>query len=645
MEAEKPLSDRSKRHLLMAADAVFLPIALWASVALRYGDIYKDVTAFWWLFIGASVFGVFAFYKFDLYRAIVRYLGPSSMLPVLQGVTVAAIGVSLLAYLTGAVTFPRSAPVIFWFIAIMMIGGSRLVIRTVFYGFNHGHLTREPVAIYGAGETGAQLAQALLSDSTYMPAAFIDDNRNLRKNTIHGVRVYHSGQIDKLVYDQGIKQVFLAMPSASIAQRRAILERLAELPVQIRTVPSFAELISGAANVTEVERIEIGDLLGREIIPPDMELLRGSIEGRSVLVTGAGGTIGSELCRQILSQNPARLVMFDNSEFSLYQIEQELRPRETDECEMIFLLGSVLNRGHLTMVMDDFDIQTVYHAAAYKHVPMVERNVIEGVRNNVVGTWNAVRAAAANQVESFVLVSTDKAVRPTNVMGATKRLAELIVQAFATTETETRFCMVRFGNVLRSSGSVVPVFESQIRKGGPVQVTHKDATRYFMTSSEAAELVIQAGAMSSGGELYVLDMGDPVRINDLAKRMIHLHGKEMVIDREPVDSDQIRIDYIGLRPGEKLHEELIIGEHVAGTKHPKILRADEDMLSFDTIAGICEMLEIACESADYLKVQQTLEKYVSGYRMIDRAVDPVLTIEQKKRSKPSASVTPIKKGD
>ena len=629
--------------MLMAADAVFLSAALWASVVLRYGDLYKDVLEFWWLFPGASAFGVAAFHRFDLYRAIVRYIGPSSMVPVVQGVTAAAVGVSLLAYLTGAVTFPRSAPVIFWFIAIMMIGGSRLVIRTVFYGFNHGYLTREPVVIYGAGETGAQLAMALLNDSKYMPAAFVDDDPSLRKNTIHGVRVYEPGHLERLIYGQGINQIFLAIPSATAAQRKVILERLAELPVHIRTVPSFSELISGAASVGEMEEIEIGDLLGREVIPPDPVLLRHSIEGKSVMVTGAGGTIGSELCRQILSQNPARLVLFDNSEFALYRIENELRQRETDECELVCLLGSVLNKGHLRMVMDDFGVQTVYHAAAYKHVPMVERNVIEGVRNNVVGTWNAARAAADTGVEAFVLISTDKAVRPLNVMGATKRLAELIVQAFAKEHPETRFSMVRFGNVLRSSGSVVPIFEGQIATGGPVQVTHKDATRYFMTSSEAAELVIQAGALSTGGELFVLDMGEPVRINDLAKRMIHLHGKEVVIDREPASAEQVRIEYTGLRPGEKLHEELIIGQHVSGTRHPKILMADEDLLPFATISEMSELLEVACESADYLKVQQTLEHYVAGYRMIDRAVDPVLTIEQHKRA--ASNVTPFKKED
>lgn len=642
MDEDQQLSDRAKKAVLMAADALFLPLALWAAVVVRYGNLYQDVTEFWWLFPGVTMFGVFAFYKFDLYRAIIRYLGPASMLPVVKGVTVAAVGVSLLAYLTGAVTFPRSSPVIFWFTGILFVAGSRLAIRAWFYGLPNRYLTRECVAIYGAGETGARLAAALLNDSSYVPIAFIDDNRALRKNTIHGIRVFDAENLDRLIEDRAIRQIFLAVPSATSAQRKAILDRLAELPVHVRTVPGFSELITGQAQVSEIEEVEIGDLLGRDVVPADEELLTHSIEGKSVLVTGAGGTIGSELCRKIMTLRPRRLVLFDNAEFSLYNIENELRESVDDEIELVCLLGSVLNRGHLSMVMEDFSVQTVYHAAAYKHVPMVERNVIEGVRNNVVGTWNAVRAAAESRVETFVLISTDKAVKPTNVMGATKRLAELVAQAFAAEQpgsAPTRFCMVRFGNVLRSSGSVVPIFEQQIMDGGPLRVTHKDAQRYFMTASEAADLVIQAGAMSVGGEVYVLDMGEPVKINDLATKMVHLHGKEVVVDRDPASDDEIRVEYIGLRPGEKLVEELIIGANVSGTRHPKIMKAEEEYLPLSTIVEICEQLEIACESADYLQVKRTLEQYVFGYRMIDEAVDPLLAIERQKRGR--GNVTPL----
>ncbi len=642
-DIEQGLSDRSKRIIMMCGDAVLIPLALWSAVVLRYGDIYKDVTTFWWLFPLTTAVGVFAMQKFGLYRAIVRYIGPSSMVPVVQGISVAALAVSLLAYITGAVSFPRSAPMIFWFIGIMFVGGARIAVRTYFYGLFNNYLTREPVAIYGAGETGAQLAVALLSDTRYMPVAFIDDDRSLRKNTIHGVRVYDAEHIDRLVYDRGVKQILLAMPSATTQQRKLILEKLSELPVHIRTVPSFTELITGAANVTEIKEVEIGDLLGRDVVPADVELLAQSIECRNVMVTGAGGTIGSELCRKILKLNPRRLVLYDNSEFSLYNIENELRPLTGPETELIVLLGSILNHGHLSMVMDDFGVETLYHAAAYKHVPMVERNVIEGVRNNVVGTWHVARAAEENRVEEFVLISTDKAVRPTNVMGASKRLAELIVQAFAARENHTRFCMVRFGNVLRSSGSVVPVFEQQILNGGPVEVTHKDATRYFMTASEAAELVIQAGAMATGGDLYVLDMGEPVSINELAKKMIHLHGKEISVERNATHDGQIAIEYIGLRPGEKLNEELVIGQRIAGTRHPKILKAEEDFLPWEQIRDICQTLEYACESADYIAVQKMLEEHVAGYRMVDSDVDPILLVERAKRRAGTSNVTPFQK--
>ncbi|MBD3648745.1 MAG: polysaccharide biosynthesis protein, partial [Pseudomonadales bacterium] len=600
MEGPK-LSDGAKRAILMLGDGIMLPSALWASVVLRYGEIDKDVTTFWWLFVTASVVGVASMYKFGLYRAIVRYIGPSSMLPVIQGVTITAVAVALVAYLTQAYAFPRSSPVIFWFISILMVGGVRLGIRAYFYGLFNNYLTREPVAIYGAGDSGAQLAIALLNGIKYMPVAFIDDNRALRKNTIHGIRVYDSGHIDRLVYDLGVKQILLAVPSATVEQRKRILNRLATLPVYIRTIPGITDLVSGSADVTEIREIEIEDLLGRDAVPPDPELLKAPVKGKSVLVTGAGGTIGSELCRTIVAQQPKRLVLYDNSEFALYNIEAELQRKIPEETELVVLLGSVLNKGYLSRVIKGFGVQTVYHAAAYKHVPMVESNVIEGVRNNVVGTWNAAGAADENGVEQFVLISTDKAVRPTNVMGATKRLAELIVQAYSEKSENTTYCMVRFGNVLGSSGSVVPLFGHQIESGGPVTVTHKEATRFFMTASEAAELVIQAGGMAKGGELLVLDMGDPVSIQELAEKMIHLHGCEVQLpDADAATlSNGIRIEYVGLRPGEKLHEELIIGQHVTGTQHPKIMQANEEGLDWQTVHNICKDLVPICETADY----------------------------------------------
>ena len=620
---DNKLSERSKRSIMMLADAVMLPTALWISVALRYGDANKDMTPFWWLFLVGTIFGVASLYRLGFYRAVVRYIGPSAMVPVVQGVTIAALTLMLGAYVGNIDTFPRSAPVIFWFISILFIGGSRIAVRAYFYGWQNNYLTREPVAIYGAGDSGAQLAVTLLAGSQYVPVAFIDDNRSLRKSVIHGVRVYDSGHIDRLIETYGVKEIFLAIPSASVEQRSQILNNLASLPIQVKTVPSFSDLIHGAASVNEVREIEIGDLLGRDTVPAAQDLLESSVKDKSVMVTGAGGTIGSELCQQIVQLKPKRLVLYDNSEYALYRIDAELRKLD-HEVELLVLLGSILNQEYLSKVMNNFQIDTVYHAAAFKHVPMVEANVIEGVRNNVVGTWNVVKSVARNNVAEMVLVSSDKAVRPTNVMGATKRLGELIVQAYAAEANETRFSMVRFGNVLRSSGSVVPLFEKQIRAGGPVTVTHKDTTRYFMTASEAAELVIQAGAMAEGGELFVLDMGEPVSIYDLAEKMIHLHGKALQSESA---SAGVSIELTGLRPGEKLHEELIIGQSISGTKHPKIMRAEEDFISYAELLEVCEKIEGACASADYSTIRNLLEENVSGYKMHASEADPVMKLD------------------
>jgi FlaA1/EpsC-like NDP-sugar epimerase len=631
MEAEESgrLTDRAKRNILMLGDAFALIVALWGSVALRYGDINKDMSAYWFLFPVAAFIGVFTFRRLELYRAIVRYIGPSSMLPVIQGVTLAAIAVSLAAYLANSVTFPRSAPIIFWFMAILMIGGGRIVVRAYFYGWFNNYLVREAVAIYGAGESGAQLAIALLNGNEYMPVAFIDDNRELRRNTIHGIRVYDASQLEAVIENFGVKRVLLAIPTARPERRRQILNNLAELPVQINTVPEINNLVTGVTTQPLIRDVEIGDLLGRETVPPDEALLGNAIQGRNILVTGAAGTIGSEITRKILDRRPRRLILYDNSEFGLYKLEQELSRDLSKGTEVIVMLGSILNSGHLLNVLDSFEIEKVFHAAAYKHVPLVEQNIIEGVRNNVVGTWLVASAVAESAATELVLISSDKAVRPTNVMGATKRLAELIAQAFderaQKQQAGKKFSMVRFGNVLRSSGSVVPLFESQIRQGGPVTVTHQETSRYFMTCGEASELVIQASAMANGGEIYVLDMGEPVLIRELAEKMIHLHGKVVGPAAGKVSTaDVIDIEFIGLRPGEKLVEELVIGESIIGTKHPKILQAREDRIDWDTLEALCESLIQACKTADYLEVKKILETYVSGYKMAATTFDPGL---------------------
>ncbi|MBT7879832.1 MAG: polysaccharide biosynthesis protein [Gammaproteobacteria bacterium] len=634
--ANPKLSDRMKRAVLMVADFMVLMVALWTAVALRYGDFDMDMTEFWFLFAVASVVGVVSFRRLDLYRAIVRYIGPSSMLPVIQGVTLAAIAVSLTAYLTNSVTFPRSAPIIFWFIAILVVGGGRIVVRAYFYGLFNNYLVRENVAIYGAGDSGAQLAIALLNGSEYMPVAFIDDDKQVRRSTIHGIRVHGFTNIESLVEEYGIKRILLAIPNTANERRRQILNDLAQLPVHINTVPDINDLVTGKTDQPHIRDIEIGDLLGRDTVPPEEQLLMNAIQGKHILITGAAGTIGAELSRKILERNPEKLVLYDNSEFGLYKLEQELVQEEGSKTEVIVLLGSILNPGHLLNVINSFNVEKVFHAAAYKHVPLVEQNIIEGVRNNVVGTWQVANAVAESNASELVMISSDKAVRPTNVMGATKRLAELIIQGFADQAREKatgkKFSMVRFGNVLRSSGSVVPLFESQIMKGGPVTVTHPETTRYFMTCGEASELVIQACAMSVGGEIFVLDMGEPVLIKELAEKMIHLHGRIVGPTTDSVDKDLVvNIHYIGLRPGEKLTEELVIGDNITGTRHPKILQAREDGISWESLEALCEELIGACKAADYLTIKRLLEEHVAGYLMADETYDRGFAQARQKR--------------
>ena len=621
------LSDNTRRYLLMVADALALPVALWVAVALRYGDPYHDVAAFWWQFPLASLLGVAAFRRLDLYRAIIRYIGPGSMLPVIQGVTIAALGVSLSAYLTGAASFPRSAPIIFWFVAILLVGGGRILVRAYFYGIFKGYLVRENVAIYGADKRGVQLATALLNGNEYMPVVFIDENRDLRRNTIHGIPVSGLANLERLIREFSIKRILLSQSNGDDERRRALLNRLSELPILINTVPDIDQLVSGQAEHPQIRAIEIADLLGRERVPADEGLIQQAISGRNILVTGAAGTIGSELCRKMLEWTPARLVLYDNSEYGLFQLEQELKPMVGGETELVVQLGSILNPGHLRRVLEMFDVDKLYHAAAYKHVPLVEQNIIEGVRNNVVGTWLVAGVVSESGVDELVMISSDKAVRPTSVMGASKRLAELIIQGFAeqpeTGQGRKTFSVVRFGNVLKSSGSVVPLFEEQIRKGGPVTVTHPETSRYFMTCGEASELVIQAGEMAEGGEIFMLDMGEPVRIRELAEKMIHLHGKVAGPTEAAADpSDVIDIEYIGLRPGEKLAEELMIGEHITATRHSKIMQAREVSVAWEELVDFCTRLEDACRKADYKVVRTLLEKFVAGYRMADRAVDP-----------------------
>ncbi|GAC1033737.1 nucleoside-diphosphate sugar epimerase/dehydratase [Pseudomonas sp. No.21] len=484
------------------------------------------------------------------------------------------------------------------------------------------------VAIYGAGSAGNQLAAALRMGRAMRPVAFIDDDEGLVNRVIAGLKVYRSGDIPLMIERTNTKQILLAIPSLTRQRRREILASLEMYPVHVRTVPGFMDLASGRVSVSDLQEVDIADLLGRDSVPPRVDLFERCIRGQAVMVTGAGGSIGSELCRQILSCNPETLILFEHSEFNLYSIHTELERRVRSHglpVRLLPILGSIRNSDRLLDVMRTWRVGTVYHAAAYKHVPIVEHNVAEGVLNNVLGSLNTAEAAIQAGVEHFVLISTDKAVRPTNVMGSTKRLAEMVLQALSREAApvllgdstgvnqvnKTRFTMVRFGNVLGSSGSVIPLFREQIKQGGPVTVTHPNITRYFMTIPEAAQLVIQAGSMGLGGDVFVLDMGQPVKIAELAEKMIHLSGLSIRNDGNP--NGDVAIEFTGLRPGEKLYEELLIGENVSPTDHPMIMRANEEHLPWEDFKSVLERLFSAVERDDYKEVRQILRTTVNGY--------------------------------
>ncbi|EML8898394.1 polysaccharide biosynthesis protein, partial [Shigella sonnei] len=565
-----------KRGIIICIDVVMVIFSFWLSYWLRLDEQTAFLSApMWFAAAILTIFTVFIFIRIGLYRAVLRYVSAKIMLLIPVGILASTLSLVVISY-SLSIMLPRTVVGIYFLVLLLLTSGSRLLFRMI---LNYGVKGSAPVLIYGAGESGRQLLPALMQAKEYFPVAFVDDNPRLHKAVIHGVTVYPSDKLSYLVDRYGIKKILLAMPSVSKSQRQKVITRLEHLPCEVLSIPGMVDLVEGRAQISNLKKVSIDDLLGRDPVAPDAKLMAENITGKAVMVTGAGGSIGSELCRQIVRYKPAKLVLFELSEYALYAIEKELSAlcdKEVLNVPVIPLLGSVQRQNRLQMVMKSFGIQTVYHAAAYKHVPLVEHNVVEGVRNNVFGTLYCAESAIESGVETFVLISTDKAVRPTNTMGTTKRLAELVLQALSARQSQTRFCMVRFGNVLGSSGSVVPLFEKQIAQGGPVTLTHRDIIRYFMTIPEASQLVIQAGAMGHGGDVFVLDMGDPVKIYDLAKRMIRLSGLSVRDDKNP-DGD-IAIEVTGLRPGEKLYEELLIGDSVQGTSHPRIMTANEVML-------------------------------------------------------------------
>lgn len=636
------LPRRYKRLIQVSTDVVLVWAALWLAFFVRLGEanFVDPLGGHAWLFAVAPLIAIPLFIRFGMYRAVMRYFGNDALMAIAKAVTLSALLLSLAIYwhTEAPKVIPRSMVFNYWWLSLVLIGGLRLVMRHYFMGdwFSPDSLTKfkgrdaglPKVAVYGAGAAGNQLVAALRLGRGMRPVAFIDDDPNLFNRSIAGLRVYSPKHIQQMIDETGSDEILLAIPSVSRARRREVLETLEHYPLHVRSVPGFMDLASGRVKVEDIQEVDIADLLGRDAVPPQQALFEKCIRGKVVMATGAGGSIGSELCRQILSNKPKALLLFEHSEFNLYSIHIELErtiERASLPTKLVPILGSIRNPDRLLDVMRTWQVETIYHAAAYKHVPMVEHNVAEGVLNNVLGTMNTAQAAVQAGVANFVLISTDKAVRPTNVMGSTKRVAEMILQALSRETApvlfnaddavhhvnKTRFTMVRFGNVLGSSGSVIPRFYQQIRNGGPVTVTHPKITRYFMTIPEAAQLVIQAGSMGQGGDVFVLDMGQPVRIAELAEKLIHLSGLSVRSEKSP--HGDITIEFTGLRPGEKLYEELLIGDNVSPTEHPMIMRADEEYFTWDVLRGVLARLLKAVEQDDYPQVRVLLREVVSGY--------------------------------
>ena len=607
----------AKRLVVITVDVVMALLATWIAYSLRYETLHWPVDDQWWIYLLGPVLAVPIFARFGLYRAIFRYTGMDVLFVTGQAIALYALTRIVLLYWVKWPVFPLTLGVLQPIIFFMLIGSSRVLARYVLAGIGlgkehyHGRML-----IFGAGAAGVQTSSAMAITGHVKLLGFVDEDQAKIGHTINGVPVFSALQIPRLVRDLGITDILLAIPSASRDRRNKIIQSLRTLPVHTRTLPGLADLTSGRVTVRDFRELDVEDLLGRAAVAPQADLLACSLFNQTILVTGAGGSIGSELCRQILQERPRRLLLLDHNEFGLYTLHRELQAwcqAQASDIELVPLLASVANRQRLDWICAHYRPDTVYHAAAYKHVPMVECNPSEGVFNNVFGTLNMAQAAQAARVASFVLVSTDKAVRPTNLMGASKRMAELILQALADRAGPhgTRFSMVRFGNVLGSSGSVVPMFREQLAQGGPLTITHPEVTRYFMTIPEAAQLVLQAAAMATGGEVFVLDMGEPVRIMDLARRLVGLSGVQ-VRDAAQPDGD-IEFSFIGLRPGEKLYEELLIGDNPTATAHPRIMKAHEDFMAWPELMSQLERLQQVASIEDVAAIRRVLRTCVHGF--------------------------------
>jgi FlaA1/EpsC-like NDP-sugar epimerase len=619
----------AKRFVALIVDLSLCVLTVWLAYYLRLGEFISFSGASEWaqgaFWAGVASIGIALpiFVVSGLYRAIFRYSGWPALLTVARAVGIYGLLYASVFTAIGVAGVPRTVGIIQPILLLLFVGASRALAR-VWLGDQYLSIlkraSRPKVLIYGAGSTGRQLASAMANSHEMQVVGFLDDDDRLHGHVLNGQPIYNPADLDNLAITLNISDVLLAMPSLSRRRRNEILGQIRVAKVAVRTLPSVTDLAQGKVSISDLRELDIDDLLGREAVMPNHILLAMNVRSKVVMVTGAGGSIGSELCRQIVSVGPSKLLLIEQSEFALYGIHQELEEKLAGrDVVLVPLLASVQDNERMHEIMSTWHPDTVYHAAAYKHVPLVEHNPAEGIKNNVLGTLKTAQAAAENGISDFVLISTDKAVRPTNIMGASKRLAEMVLQALATSSPGTKFSMVRFGNVLGSSGSVVPKFRQQIRDGGAITLTHPEITRYFMTIPEASQLVIQAGAMAKGGDVFVLDMGQPVKIMDLARRMIELSGLTVKDEQNP--EGDIEIEITGLRPGEKLYEELLIGDNPKPTSHSRIMKAHEEFVPWEELEGKLKSLEMALNVNDVGVIRLMMEKLVPGYTPSDEIVD------------------------
>ena len=617
------LSRLQKQFIMLFVDLFFIEFALWLSFALRLGLFWPEEYIYpnWWIFLITPIITIPLLLNFGLYRSVIKYIGSKVVVASFQAITLTTMAIGFLMLILRDTqllvdsSMPRSVVLIFWFVSTMIVVLSRFVFKGYLYSWDNFVNNRTPAIIYGAGSAGAQLVESLKKNHEYAPIAFIDDDQSKQGTFINFTKVYGFKELKNIIDKRNAKIILLAILSLSANGKRDLLKKLSKYPIEVKLLPSLSSLVEGNVSIENIRHVEVQDILGRIPVSPKSKLLKKNIQGKNVLITGAGGSIGSELCRQIIHLKPSKIVLFDHSEFNLYSIDYELNSLQLNECKVIPVLSDVTNMNMVKSIILENTIDTIYHAAAYKHVPMVEKNIVEGVYNNAIGTYNVAMCAHECEVENMVLISTDKAVRPTNIMGASKRFSELILQGLNTEKTKTCFSMVRFGNVLDSAGSVVPLFRKQIKEGGPVTVTHSKVTRYFMSIPEAVQLVLQAGAMAKGGDVFVLDMGEPVKILDLAYRMINLSGLSPITNENP--EGDIKVVFTGLRPGEKLYEELLIGHDVIQSEHPQIMQANEDKLSWEDVQKSIGVIVESYQNLSDENIRKLLLEKVEGFKPVN----------------------------